>query len=259
MQNNYSNKKRKQNTYKRKTYRKKKYRGPRATNYMLKKLIKNKELKIVDFKDTQTITHFSAGMRNWLLNGTIPGTSFYNRVGNKFLMKSVHIRASIYGNSLIPETSADLIRIMLVYDKTPNRAYPTTPSLLQGTNKTGVQLTDSWAFINPGNRNRFKVIRDWCKMTPEVTTGTENKVGIAPWMSGGGTSKGTLYTIDEYIKLKDLVTVCTKVLGNVDPSTEGTITEIVTGALYFIALKSENAQDDSWYIDFNTRLVFEDS
>ena len=249
---NYSNPNKKRKLPKKRTYKKK----PNSTNYankMIKQLIKNKEYKIVDSTAYEWMPAASAGMLNWVLNLNLQGTNFFNRVGNKFTMKSLHLRIQLNPDVLNPIINQDVCRIMLVYDKNPNKAYPVVGDILLNTNKTGVTRTDSWSFPNPVNKQRFKIIRDWVKYTPEIYSGVTNP-GVAPWSFGGGSNKGNNpYVIDEYIKLKGLPTVYNN-SGNI-----GALAEMNIGALYLIAFKTEEPESHTWNIEYTARLIFEDN
>lgn len=93
--------------------------------------------------------------------GIQPGSAFYQRIGTKINMKSVHIRWAM-GWTYAALTSAagaayNEIRVMLVYDRQPNGAYPGIADIL-GVNDTGSVTMN--AGINMANRSRFTMLRD---------------------------------------------------------------------------------------------------
>lgn len=257
MQTNSYNKKRKY-TPKKKVYRKK--RNTNTTTYankMIKKLLKNQELKVVDNEDSMSITQWQGtGPRQWLLNGVKNGTAYYNRIGHKFTMKSLHLRLFLFPTPTVIDTEEDAIRIMLVYDSRPGGALPGKTDILQDVDKDGTLSTDTMSFPNANNKSRFKIIRDWVKYTPIIVTAV-NSTGQAPYMVGGGSSKDQqVYVIDEYIKLKDLETVW---LGNKDIANTGTVNEITKGGLYLCVGKDKQDNIQSWYVEWNSRLIFNDN
>lgn len=237
---------------KKRTYKKKANPNTYA-NKMIKKLIKNKEYKVVDQEATDWLVTTATGQLNYVLNLNKMGTAFYNRVGNKFTMKSIHIRLQLFPNILQPLMSQDLIRVLLVYDRNPNKQYPLAIDILKDTDLNGNSTVDSWSFPNPSNKSRFKIIRDWSKFMPEIDVGVLNQ-GQMPYYVGGGTNKGGIYFIDEYIKLKDLPTCYEYNVANT-----GTMQELQTGALYLIALKSQQTGEKTWELEYNSRLIFEDA
>jgi len=83
------------------------------------------------------------------------GSSYYQRVGRKINMTSVEIRGSIFSAGATP--TAETARLMILYDKQPNGAFPAIGDILldQPAGTTNLQ-----ASINIANKSRFVFIRD---------------------------------------------------------------------------------------------------
>lgn len=97
---------------------------------------------------------FTTGMA--VLNAVPQGANFYNRIGSKIICTSVQVRGTL---CLQAASGVDRIitRILVVYDRQPNGAFPTYADVL-ATNDAA-PVFDSG--INMQNRSRFTVIRDF--------------------------------------------------------------------------------------------------
>ena len=83
------------------------------------------------------------------------GATVANRIGNKVIVKSVHARILI---SAAPGAATqEVARVMLVYDRQPNGAFPAIGDILldQPAGTTNLQ-----ASINIANKSRFTILRD---------------------------------------------------------------------------------------------------
>lgn len=148
-------------------YRKSYYRRPRPQDRAQPAAIYRgvqKELKGVDFKDTTprdlvTITNvvgatsLTTGM--CLLNGIANGTNFFERVGNKVQMKSLAVELELWQ----PQTdvSSSSVRLLIVYDRQCNGAYPLYSDVLMNGNIAGSDFNSG---MNLANRDRFAILRD---------------------------------------------------------------------------------------------------
>lgn len=105
-----------------------------------------RELKTID---TTTACEFSTTGTIALINGVAQGTDFTTRVGRKFNMRSILLRARI---GVGGTATASVWRMMLVYDKQANAAAPAITDILDSINTTSNN--------NLANRERFIVIMD---------------------------------------------------------------------------------------------------
>jgi len=89
------------------------------------------------------------------LNCVQQGAASYNRVGTKIMIKSISLNACLSINGTEPNHV--VTRIMLVYDRQPNGAFPAFSSLLSENIST---VPSMYSGINMANRSRFLVLRD---------------------------------------------------------------------------------------------------
>ena len=82
------------------------------------------------------------------LNLVATGTDYTDRIGRKILMKSVNLIGTIVPQDTT--VSANLSRVMLVYDKQPTGALPVITDILNTSN--------SLSQINLNNRDRFVIL-----------------------------------------------------------------------------------------------------
>jgi len=87
------------------------------------------------------------------LNCMVQGSTVATRIGNKIVMKSLHLRTSLHA----PSTCAAIARLMLVYDKQPNGAFPNLGAII--LNEPGSSGTP-YSGLNIANKSRFLMLRD---------------------------------------------------------------------------------------------------
>ena len=113
------------------------------------------EKKFIDINGTYNVT---AGGDLTLLNGLTQGVSVLTRVGNKIMMRSLDLRWRLTGSpfSATPTVTANMVRVMLVWDAQPNGLIASPGDILQDTTPgTGVVSPQQRDFIQ-----RFRIIMD---------------------------------------------------------------------------------------------------
>lgn len=88
------------------------------------------------------------------LNCIPQGASVANRIGNKVMMKSVAFKTNLVASAT---TLVCGVRLMLVYDRQTNGAFPAIGDILQNQ---PAAATTAFSDINIANKNRFLIIRD---------------------------------------------------------------------------------------------------
>lgn len=108
-----------------------------------------------------TITH---------INGVAQGTDVTDRIGRKFMMKSLLLRISCRPNSATTVVTGDIVRTLVVYDSQTNSALPNVTDVINFATWDSPQ--------NLANRDRFKILFDklW-PMNPVVYAGASPTVG----------------------------------------------------------------------------------
>lgn len=141
------------------------------------------------------------------LNCVAQGSTSYNRIGTKILIKNIQFRCTTQQIGSGPTQSC--ARFMLVYDHQPNGAFPGLTEIL-ADNISGNTLFTSG--VNMSNRSRFIVLRD--KIVNYEVNGDSGAV------------------IDWFVKTK---------LETQFKSSTNTIGDITSGALYFIAFANSSS------------------
>lgn len=161
-----------------------------------------------------------------LLNGCIPGSQNYNRIGRKISLRSLQIRGEIHANTVSTVAQDTSVRMVIVYDRQSNGAAPSLSNVIQSQDITGANSSTVFDMINLDNRDRFKIIRDmFFSMSFQNGVATQAVTG-----------QPTLQCISEYIKLNNAETIY-------NAGTAGTIGDIQTGALYILFLSSASGYE----------------
>jgi len=87
------------------------------------------------------------------LNCVQQGATVAQRIGNKIVIKSIHIKFSLISAAAVQAC----VRFMLVYDRQPNGAFPLIGDIL--TDQPAGAATP-YGGLNIANKSRFQVIRD---------------------------------------------------------------------------------------------------
>jgi len=177
-----------------------------------------------------------------LLNGVQAGAAFFNRVGSRIEMKSLHIRGNIVPAATGISTAG---RLLIVYDRQPAGALPVVADVLQARDQAGAATTTNASEINLDNRDRFTIVRDLNVYFPAQTY-------TAGVLTNGPAFPGQDQELDVniFIKLKGLST-------HFKSSTAPTaIGDIATGALYVMFVSG--GTDSSWNFNGGFRLRYND-
>lgn len=245
---NYS-RKRKATGYSKKRYVKKNrpMKMPRPTNkYMqlLNSSSNSSEIKTVDIDRTaKQIVNTGTFV---LLNGTTEGASFYNRIGRKIAGKSVRIQGQIIGSGNVTLVQSEYIRVMVIYDRQTNGAFPTVADVLTNYDYTGATTTTSFSYLNMNNIERFVVLRDTHFHIPDndfAGTQTSGMGSIIDYKNN--------CNYDEYIKLGKLETHY--------KNSTGLVGDITTGGIYLLLLGNVAAGSNGYQMQYSIRYRFHDN
>ena len=195
------------------------------------------EKKVIDINTTAYPVE-STGTQLQLLNGCVPGSQNYNRIGRKIFMRSLQIRGAVNLTDTTAGTNV-VFRMVIVYDKQSNGSAPTWANIMTSQNIAGTTASDCFAMVNLDNRDRFVILRD--KM---FIPGAIDNTATQTYAMGPGT-----IVLNEYIPLK-LETIY-------NAGTAGTIGDITSGSLYcFWIANANNALGVTANVAFRVR--FED-
>lgn len=155
--------------------------------------------------------YFGTGAPNFqTLNAVKEGASFYNRIGRRIRMKSVHIRGVISqtGANAAAVVSNFLGRMLVVYDRQSNGAFPTLADVLTDYINTGGTASTANNGINMNNRDRFLVLADMQICLPPIgingATAASTSCQAVDINGNGGDSKQAQWNINRFIKLKGI-------------------------------------------------------
>jgi len=205
-----------------------------------------KEIKGVDFP-VNTVTFDTTGNIG-SINMIQAGSSYFNRIGRRIEMKSVHFKGEITLVSGVQSTTTDYTRIILVYDRQTNGALPAIADIIQTTSQAGTNTTTSFSGTNLNYRDRFIILKDIKLVLPEVTqaNGVVSTTAMIDPMH-------CFNNIEFFIPLKSLVTQFRA------DSSPAVIGDIATGGLYLVFFGSIANATAMWQCSWETRLRFHDN
>lgn len=128
------------------------------------------------------------------------GATVANRIGNKVVCKSIHFKGTLSANP----ANLSVARVMLVYDKQPNGAFPAWADLI--LDQPGA-VSGVYSSLNIANKSRFQVLRDQ--------------------FFNFDAAQSVIHTLNWYVKGR---------WESEYGATAGAITDFRTGALYLVAL-----------------------
>lgn len=82
------------------------------------------------------------------------GATVANRIGNKIVIRSIHLKGSIY-NSVLANLA--VARLAIIYDKQPNGAFPAFTDIFM---EQPLGAAAFYGSLNIANKSRFMVLRD---------------------------------------------------------------------------------------------------
>lgn len=201
---------------------------------------KKGELKGADLPTTATA--FSITPTGLLLNGTQTGAGYFNRVGARIEMKSLHFRGFLSQTATAVQGFA---RIFIIYDRQPNGgAMPALTDIIQARDQAGTATNSLCDGINLDQRDRYQILRDIDVVLPSGTFTAGVMTNVAQY-----DQESSAYKLNVFIKLKGLTTHYKS------SSNPCTIADINTGGLYLYCLGS-NA---NWTVNWGARLRYTDN
>jgi len=206
------------------------------------------EKKFCDFGDgdTELIPNPVGSMGFLLLNTPLVGAAFFNRIGNKITMKSVHIKINI--GPRIPTTTPggqnETVRFMLIYDRQANGANPTPATLLTDYGNGGGTQTTIISGMNPTQTGRFVILREHFIKLFNVNNETDMTSAASSFYQ-----QDDHWFVNWFVKLKDLETIY--------QASTGGIGDVSNGALYLVNMTDATAAAQSACIfKYKARLRF---
>jgi len=209
-----------------------------------------KETKSVDFPiaaNTPQTDIISTTATFLCVNTVQEGAGFYNRIGRRITMQSLHVTGMVFTNQGVTPGSVDeYLRIMVVYDRQPNGATPAIADLLLDYDNAGATSTKSFSHININNADRWQVLRDIRLQIPNDAGNLES--GEAPIIDYS--NRGN---VNEFIRLNGLET---HYKATTNP---GAIGDISSGALWVITFGNVAAATAAYQFKWTARLRYSDN
>jgi len=213
------------------------------------------EVKAVDIKITTAALNSTGSIIG--LNFIRAGSSFYNRIGRKIELKNLQIecRLNLVDDAAGRNPPLSYNRIMIVYDRQTNGAFPSMTDILQDVDQAGTNSTDVMSEINLNNRERFTILRDWRFLTPDCSTqqvaaGNMQMANSTTFPDSLGEQQNGLWKF--FIPLKGLLTQYKA------DSAPAVIGDIATGGLYLITFGDLAAGNEAFELLYSTRLRYWD-
>jgi len=118
------------------------------------------EVKSVDLLESTFPFNNTAPMV--VFNIPLEGASFYNRIGRRIRMKSLHFRCKIMpsNNNATALPQPVILRQMIIYDRQCNGAFPALADILTAYSNAGTTSSQPLDGLNMNNRDRFEILLD---------------------------------------------------------------------------------------------------
>lgn len=177
----------------------------------------------------------------FLCNGLVVGPNYYQRVGRRIEMASLHLKGVITQTGHATNVM-DYARLAVVYDRQTNGASSVSNIIFQDIDSSASSLLSKPASgVNPNERERYLVLADIKLALPPTTA--------AQFSGTDGTS--TTFNINRFIKLNGLRT-------HYQDDTD-LVGSISTGALYVVGMGNINSGSEGWQFVGTWRLRYADT
>lgn len=221
------------------------------------RLLKGEETKYIDHK-TQAVEPIVSEPLFIALNAIKTGDQFYEKVGSKVTMMDLEFWYRIQ-NSNGGNNEGDVIRIMIVYDRSPTAAngkghFPDKTTLISSFFADGTTSSTSEDNINPTQTGRFLVLKD-------------SKVYMSNDAQGDDELNPAKNTnIDRHAKVADRCLIELnglmsnyrphEILDPVEPNPS--IRQITMGSLLLVVF-GLHAENNGWNFHYTARLRYQDA
>lgn len=199
----------------------------------------NPELKSVDAIGTLDLTNSGLGSTHtMLINGLIPGTDRFNRIGRRINVKKISIRAFLHTSAIAPAVIDDLFRFAVIWDEQPTGSLPTLADLWQDVSVSGAITNSVLAHNNENNTARFRTLRTITVPMNAEAQGMDQDPNVKR----------------SFIKMNiPMNHIC-----QYNAGTAGTLADIQTGAIYFVAHGLNSPVPTVWSVIVTARMKYLD-
>lgn len=191
----------------------------------------------------------AAGGQVLCLNNNKEGAGFFNRIGRRIRMLSLHVQGLINrDDNAQSDTFVTMLRCLIIYDRQPNGALPALSDMIQTTDLNGNNTTTVLSSVNMSNKDRFAILSDWRMAVPPIGASGVTPSNTTVTVQTNQPENGFVY--NKFLKLRGLET-------HYGAST-GAIGDIKTGSLLFVCFSSTANADGPWTIQIDARLRYMD-
>jgi len=128
------------------------------------------ELKTVDVSPLVLGFTLNNAVAATTLNIIRQGSAFWNRTGNRAVLRRLKVSCSITP-IVVGATNMEDLRVLIVYDRQTNGTNFIYSDLIQQVNSAGVTAALAWDPYSNINKDRFLVLRDWKISSPQTVAG----------------------------------------------------------------------------------------
>lgn len=186
-----------------------------------------------------------------VLNATLEGSGFYNRIGRFIRMKSLQLIGSVQplvANAVV-SPCPEYIRIIIFYDKQTNGANPTAANLLLTQNLSGtLSTTDPYSFLAYDGMDRFIIIMD-----ERIALGETAQISGNLQTTVSGYDVTNRFNVNRFFKFGK-TGLETHYKGNA-----GTVADISNGGLFIMTMGTRSTGACPHRFAYNTRIRFADA
>jgi len=180
--------------------------------------------------------------QTFLANGLAVGTNYFNRIGRRIEMASIHLKGVITQTGHLTVVT-DYCRLAVVYDRQPNGAAVNPNNIFADVDSSGAATGNTPSSgVNPDERERYLVLADIKLALPATTVAG---------LTGASDGTVTTFNINRFIKLRGLMT---HYQGDTD-----LIASISTGSLYVVGMGNLAAGSAGYQFVGTWRLRYADT
>lgn len=205
------------------------------------------EMKFVDL--TYGPVAINTTVQFGLLNGLVPGSLRYQRVGSRIVITRLQVNFDIAPAAASANYVDDTPRVCIIFDKNPAGANPTWAQMYQDTLTAGGQVSNSLSNPNPDNMTRFTIVRDYRFSGVTALSPSPAASAVGQINADYNSWKMMSRTVD--IKMKKMCRYNT--------GTAGTIADLTEGALYVTALGILVGAAAAYNLNFTSRVSYFDA
>lgn len=220
--------------------KKRKYNNaPSTSGYVIRNMVRGFEVKTIDTTNATSVgnygTYYATNDSISIITNLITlGAGYNQRVGNKIKIKSIRINAFVFPSDILNATKFMVtpVRFMVIYDRQCNGVTLSNAGFFE-------KPTHTLGFQDPAYNDRYTVIMDH----------TETLIWLSNYNSP--TDNSTIF-FKRYKKFK-------KPLDTLFGASTGNMSDIQTGALFFVVFTESTSAANIFNVTYNIRVKYYDN